>query len=129
MISRCNLKNSDFRLNNSNREYDGLNSEIEETIPKSARQIFDEIQTLIKNSNNNQLRIESEKPMTIIMKQLILCGIDGFEQGTADLLDYVQTIVQTERNNNGNFFRFCSHLALTYEFASFKYRVSVSVCV
>jgi hypothetical protein len=43
------------------------------------------------------------------MKQKILCGIDGFEQGTAELLDYIQTIVQTERNNNGNFFRFCSH--------------------
>ena len=58
------------------------------------------------------------------MKQKILCGIDGFEQGTAELLDYIQTIVQTERNNNGNFFRFCSHLALTFEFASFKYIVS-----
>jgi hypothetical protein len=70
------------------------------------------------------LKIESEKPNTIIMKQKILCGIDGFEQGTAELLDYIQTIVQTERNNNGNFFRFCSHLALTFEFASFKYIVS-----
>jgi hypothetical protein len=60
-------------------------------MPKSARQIFEEIQTLIKNSNNNQLKIESEKPITIIMKQKILCGIDGFEQGTAELLDYIQT--------------------------------------
>jgi hypothetical protein len=95
------------RLNIPSREYERLNFNIEETIPKLARQIFEEIQTLIKNSNNNQLKIESEKPNTIIMKQKILCGIVGFEQGTAELLDSIQTIVQTERNNNVNFFRFC----------------------
>ena len=73
-------------------------------MPKSARQIFEEIQTLIKILIIISWKL---KVISIIMKQKILCGIDGFEQGTAELLDYIQTIVQTERNNNGNFFRFC----------------------
>jgi hypothetical protein len=110
----------------TNREYERLNSSIDESIPQSARQIFDEIQTLIKNSSNNQLKIESEKPYTIILKHIILSGIDGFQRGTSDLLDYIQTVVQTERTTNGNLFRFSAHLALIYQFASFQYRVSFS---
>lgn len=74
------------RINITTREYDRLGmTNNDDLIPKSAKQIFDEIRTIINNSNNNYLKAEIDKPYSIILKHLIISGIDGFQQGTSGM--------------------------------------------
>lgn len=78
------------------------------------KHIFDHIQVLIKNSSNivsdnvkagintinasaqliSNLKSDANKPFSIILKHIILSGIDGFESGTQGKLDKFQKIYE-----------------------------------
>jgi hypothetical protein len=60
---------------------DRLTLSVDDTIPQSASQIFDEINTLI--STHTQLKAESQKPYSILLKKIIVAGLDGFKHGTS----------------------------------------------
>lgn len=73
----------------------------------------------IPNQLVNNLKTDSQSPFSIILKHIILSGIDGFRSGTSEMLDYLKTVITTNRQN-GLLLRFSSHLALFYRSASFR---------
>ena len=110
-----------LRLLMPNKDYDLSKLVTDDLIPQSASKIFEEIRAII--STNNQIKNESQKPYAIILKNIILSGIDAFQHGTADIMDFVRTIVDTERQSSGCFLRFSSHLALVFRFSDLQFRV------
>lgn len=108
--------------------------------------IFDHIRILIENSGNaglistnmnenssnnfsmamstqiiKSLKLDAQKPFSIILKHVILSGINGFKTGTNELMDYLKTVLLDDRKN-GLLIRFSSHLSLFYRSASFQIR-------
>lgn len=131
-------------------------------------QIFERIKILISNSGNSliggggmsdfggnlnsmssqvatNLKLDAQKPASIILKHIILSGINGFQSVTngyillfmlntitlvfvylifffEELMDYLKTAVITEKQN-GPLLRFSAHLALFYRSASIQLKV------
>jgi hypothetical protein len=65
----------------ASRDNERLTLAVDDTTPQTALQIFDEINTLI--SSNVHLKNESQKPYSILLKKIIISGLDGFKYGTS----------------------------------------------
>ena len=66
----------------------------------------------------NNLKTDAQSPFSIILKHVILSGIDGFKSGTNELMSYLRTAISSGQPN-GLLLRFSSHLALLYRSSSF----------
>jgi hypothetical protein len=90
------------------------------------------------------LKLDAQNHFSIILKHVILSGINGFKSGTngiffyilvicnfclirllniiPELMNYLKTVMNDDRQN-GLLLRFSSHLSLFYRSASFQIRV------
>jgi hypothetical protein len=126
--------------------FTGLNKTSSLACLPTVQQIFDRIKILINNSGVgsfansndvagggggngsnqivNNLKTDAQNPFSIILKHIILSGIDGFKTGTCEMLDYLKTLI-TNNKQNGLILRFSAHLALFYKAASFQVKVNL----
>jgi nuclear pore complex protein Nup107 len=100
-------------------------------------QIFERIKVLISNSgsslggingadlfggNSNQivanLKLDAQKPSSVILKHIILSGVNGFQSVSNELMDYLKTVLQSDEKLNGPLLRFSAHLTIFYRSAS-----------
>lgn len=125
-------------------------SSYQSTLP-AVVQIFERIRVLISNSGASSLtvgnfidksmsktgttglmptqlvqnlKMDAHSPFSIILKHIILSGIDGFKSGTNELMSYLRTAISTGQQN-GLLLRFSSHLALLYRSSSFEIKVNI----
>jgi hypothetical protein len=138
-------ESEDYLFNSLNRSsaIATLNSNRGDSPLPMVDQIFDKIHELIESqsdrditgnsgkgqSTGNNAKEEIYQPFSIILKHLILSGIDGFETGTSELVETIKrmTLIQQEtqnnNTNNGSLLRFSSHLLIFYRAASFNFKV------
>lgn len=74
----------------------------------------------------NALKVDLNRPYSIILKHVIGSGIEGFRVGTNDLMDYLKTALVDEKQN-GFLLRLSAHLAIFYRSASFHLKVNILV--
>ena len=80
------------------------------------------LKSSMSNQLVNNLKLDAQKPFSIILKHIVLSGIDGFQSVTNELMDYLKTAVGNEKQD-GFLIRFSAHLALFYHSASFQIKV------
>lgn len=137
-------KMSTLRPDFANVPYDNEEDYFFNSINKSSAQaslptivqVFERIKVLINNSGEKNangsksdavmskqlvknLRMDAQSPFSVILKHVIMSGLDGFRSGTNDLMEFLKTMV-TSNEQNGLLVRFSSHLALFYRAASFQ---------
>lgn len=127
--------------------FNSINKSSTQSSVPTITQIFERIRVLINNSGINSVSVsnfidkntsstagntglmpaqvvknlknDAQSPFSVVLKHIIMSGVDGFKSGTNDLMEYLRTLISTQQQT-GLLLRFSSHLALFYRAASFQ---------